>query len=173
MVVGNVAFMVRGLVGLTCASGPGDLPFLFVVAARRQCWSIPPNVGDRRATIGIECSGAMCPSVLVVEDDEQGRKLLVRILQGQGGYGTDAAANAAEARALLAERTYQAALIDYRMPGESGIELLKHVRARFPDAAAIMVTAVDDAESVELALQIGAYGYVVKPYRVSELLINL
>ena len=97
----------------------------------------------------------------------------MRILEIEGGYETDAAADAAAARALLAQRPFAAALIDYRMPGESGIELLKHIRARFPDTAPIMVTAVDDAASVELAFEIGAFGYVVKPYRVSELLINL
>jgi putative two-component system response regulator len=113
------------------------------------------------------------PTVLVVEDDDVGRELLQRILEDEGGYATAAAANAFEARRHLAERSFAAALIDYRMPGESGIDLLKYVRAEHPDTATIMVTALDDRSAVEAAFEIGAFGYVVKPYRINELLINL
>jgi putative two-component system response regulator len=113
------------------------------------------------------------PAVLIVDDDDQGRELLVRILEGDGGYESATAANASEARERLLERVFAAALIDYQMPGESGIEFLSYVRSNYPDTAAIMVTALDDRTSAQAAFQIGAFGYVVKPYRINELLINL
>ncbi|MEA2589118.1 MAG: cyclic di-GMP phosphodiesterase [Actinomycetota bacterium] len=111
-------------------------------------------------------------AILVVEDTPEARGLLLRILESDGYEGVGAA-SALEARARLSEGDYAAILIDVRMPGESGLELLSHVRINHVDTAAIMVTALDDPGLVELALRTGAYGYVVKPYRVSELLINL
>ena len=110
--------------------------------------------------------------VLVVEDDDESRRLLVGILQSEG-YQTIGAANASQARRRLTEHTFAAGLIDVRMPGESGIDLLKFVRTNYIDVAAIMVTASDDRQMVDTAFETGAYGYVVKPYRISELLINL
>ena len=74
------------------------------------------------------------PPILIVEDDPTGRDLLIRILTADGYEGVPAA-NAQEARQRLAEREFGAVLIDVRMPGESGIELLRHVRGRHPDAS--------------------------------------
>ena len=68
---------------------------------------------------------------------------------------------------------FAAILIDVRMPGESGIDLLKYVAAECPDTAPVMVTASDDHRLVEVAFETGAYGYVVKPFRMSELMINI
>jgi putative two-component system response regulator len=113
------------------------------------------------------------PAILVVDDDEPGRELLVRILNEQGGYESSAAANAVEARELLSRRTYAAAMIDCRMPGESGIEFLGHVRDHYPDTAAIMCTALDDPVAVRSAFKMGAFAFVVKPYRVNEILMSL
>jgi len=110
--------------------------------------------------------------ILVVDDDPRIRQLLLRILETSGFLGT-AAADAAEARERLREQRYAAILIDVRMPGESGIDLLKHVTAECVDTAPVMVTASDDHHLVETAFETGAYGYVVKPFRMSELMINI
>jgi len=89
------------------------------------------------------------------------------------GYAAEAAEDAADARRRLRERTFAAILIDVRMPGESGLDLLKYVSTECVETAAVMVTAVDDPKLVETAFETGAYGYVVKPFRMSELLINI
>ncbi|HMC05046.1 MAG TPA: response regulator, partial [Actinomycetota bacterium] len=111
-------------------------------------------------------------SILVVDDDPLVRQLLVRMLESSG-YAGQTAADAAEARQRLDEQDFAAILIDVRMPGESGIDLLKHVAAERLSTAPVMVTASDDPRLVETAFQTGAYGYVVKPFRMSELLINI
>src|SRR5947209_12722995 len=132
-------------------------------------------VGASRRGDGVRGRGVVNddpPPILIVEDDPTGRELLIRILTADGYEGVPAA-NAQEARQRLAEREFGAVLIDVRMPGESGIELLRHVRGRHPDVAAMMVTALDDPELMTTAFETGAYAYVVKPYRVNELLINL
>jgi putative two-component system response regulator len=111
-------------------------------------------------------------SILVVDDDPMVRQLLVRMLEASG-YAGHAAADAAEARQCLQEQDFAAILIDVRMPGETGMDLLRHVTAECLDTAPVMVTASDDHQLVETAFQMGAYGYVVKPFRMSELMINI
>lgn len=107
--------------------------------------------------------------VLVVDDNVPSQHLAIRILEA-GGYRGVAVANAREARRELAAAAYRAVLIDVQMPGESGIELLRTVRADYPGTAPIMVTASVDPETVELSRALGARAYVVKPYRIDELL---
>ena len=111
--------------------------------------------------------------ILIVEDDDEGRLLLVRILDEEGVYESTAVASVAEARRCLEEREYAAILIDVCLPGESGIDLLAYVHAHHIDTAAIMVTGANDRELIDEAFASGAFGYVVKPYRVGELLISL
>src|SRR5882672_10593481 len=95
-------------------------------------------------------------SILVVDDDPMVRQLLVRMLEASG-YAGHAAGDAAEARRCLDEQDFAAILIDVRMPGESGIDLLKHVAAERLTTAPVMVTASDDHRLVETAFQTGAY----------------
>jgi putative two-component system response regulator len=111
--------------------------------------------------------------ILIVEDDPQGRLLLERILETEGDYQVTAAATVTEARQHLLNREYAAVLIDICLPGQSGIELLEYLHAQYIDTAAIMVTGADDRHLVDEAFASGAFGYVVKPYRVGELLISL
>lgn len=115
---------------------------------------------------------APIPSVLVVDDDAAIRRLIVRILEG-AGYRVAEVGNGEQARDSLRADTFDAVLIDARMPGESGVDLLRHIRAHHPDAAPVMVTAQEDHELIESAFDAGAYGFVVKPFRSRELLINL
>jgi putative two-component system response regulator len=57
------------------------------------------------------------------------------------------------------------------MPGESGLKLLEHVLSNYPRTAAVMVTGIDEPEFAEVALQSGAYGYIIKPYTQNEIVI--
>jgi putative two-component system response regulator len=59
------------------------------------------------------------------------------------------------------------------MPGRSGIDLLAELTEDFPDLAVVMTTGVDDPRIAEAALDIGAFGYVTKPFDTNELLIGL
>jgi putative two-component system response regulator len=59
------------------------------------------------------------------------------------------------------------------MPGPSGLELLEKIATELPDTATVMVTGTDDTDVARRALERGAYGYVVKPFRPNELLINV
>jgi putative two-component system response regulator len=110
--------------------------------------------------------------LLVVDDEEPIRRVLARILT-RAGYGCSTAANVSEARRLLAEKRFDLVLSDVMMPDESGFSLLAHVRETHPDTAVIMVTAVDDPRAAEPVAKNGAYGYLIKPFEPSAILINV
>ncbi len=110
--------------------------------------------------------------ILVVDDEEQIRTLLARILTAHG-HDCAAASNAAEARRLLSGGSFALVLSDVNMPGESGLDFAQEVLADYPDTAVVMVTGADDRLYAETALANGAYGYMLKPFKPNELVINV
>jgi putative two-component system response regulator len=111
--------------------------------------------------------------ILVVDDDPDIAELLYRHLLS-GGYSCTKALSGEDAVTLLEKgETFDLILSDIMMPGMSGIDLLTFVRALFPDTAVIMVTGVVDRKTAITALEIGAYGYVLKPFDREEILINV
>ena len=111
-------------------------------------------------------------TVLVVDDEEQIRSVLHRLLT-RSGYECETAASVDEARNILKQRSFAICLTDMTMPGESGLDLVTHLTEEYPDTAPIMVTGADDPKLAESALELGAYGYIVKPFATNEMLINL
>lgn len=112
--------------------------------------------------------------VLVVDDEPQVQQLIARILE-RHGFRCELAGSADEARKLLESRenNFQLMLCDVNMPGESGLELLSSTLASHPEVAALMVTGADDPKMAENAIEIGAFGYLTKPFRPNELMINI
>src|SRR5688572_2104151 len=102
--------------------------------------------------------------VLVVDDDRHIREL-VRLLLEDAGHTCTGAASAKDAWACLREQDFELVLCDVRMPGQSGLELARHIIAEHPDTPVVMVTGLDDAGIGQAALAFGAYGYVIKPFR--------
>lgn len=110
--------------------------------------------------------------LLLVDDEPFVTRILSRILEPEG-YECATAGSAAEALEKLASGDYSLLISDIMMPETSGLELLAEVRDRHPDVAVIMVTAVDDRETAIRTLQLGAYGYVIKPFDQNEVVINV
>jgi DNA-binding NarL/FixJ family response regulator len=111
--------------------------------------------------------------VLVVDDDDDFRRSTARVLS-RHGYSCLEASSGAEARGILDKGVdVDVALCDIMMPGTSGIELLAELAARFPELAIVMTTALDDPRVAEEAFNLGAAGYLTKPFEANELLINL
>jgi cyclic di-GMP phosphodiesterase len=108
--------------------------------------------------------------ILVVDDDEQGRDVLCRILQGCG-YFCHLASNVREARRVLELMRPDLVLSDVRMPGESGITLLEYIRAEFPFLPVVLVSGIEGIDVAVGALELGAYGWVSKPFDANQVLI--
>lgn len=107
-------------------------------------------------------------AVLVVEDEEALARFMERTLRSRG-FECDVALDAAGARRLFGTRDYALALLDVRLPDESGYGLLEELRVVRPDTAVVMISGVDDAELGEAALDHGAYAYHVKPVGATQL----
>jgi putative two-component system response regulator len=111
-------------------------------------------------------------SILVVDDDEMVRTTVARVLRSTN-HTVRVADSVAAARRVLSERDVDLVICDMNMPDEMGIALLEEVHDQLPDTAVFMLTGVDDPEIAERALDLGATGYVVKPFLPNEILINV
>jgi putative two-component system response regulator len=134
----------------------------------KASWKAPRTVAEARRTVAEDHD---LNRILIVDDDEQITRLMTRLLGGD--YVCEVASNVAEARQRLGENQFELALIDVNMPGESGLDLLAHLRAEHPQVAALMVTGMDDRQLAATVLENGAYGYIVKPFKPSEFQINV
>ncbi len=108
--------------------------------------------------------------VLVVDDEEPMRRILTRILSRMSCTCT-VAENVDQALGLLSQDSFDLVLADMNMPGPSGLDLIVHIHEHYPTTATVMVTGVDDPKLAYTALQVGAYGYVIKPFEANEISI--
>jgi len=108
--------------------------------------------------------------LLVVDDQEIVRIALVKILR-KHGFTCVEAPNGFKALEILDQEHVDLMLSDIRMPGLNGLNLVKAVAHRIPDTAVVMVTSVDNAETAMECLRHGAYGYVLKPFKTTDILI--
>jgi len=111
-------------------------------------------------------------NILVVDDEEQIRHLLNRMLSAIE-YTCTLAADGAEARKYLDKQPFDLALCDVNMPGESGVDLTRYIASEYEDTAVIILTAVDDPKTADAAIEAGTYGYIIKPFNPNELIINI
>ena len=107
-------------------------------------------------------------SVLVVDDEEPIRNALKKFLTQQG-YEVATAASGDEAIKVLQRQKIACMLLDVRMPGRSGIDLVPQVMELEPSIAILMLTAVNDATTAALCMQRGAMDYLTKPIDLSDL----
>ncbi|MBT3604368.1 MAG: response regulator [Candidatus Latescibacteria bacterium] len=107
--------------------------------------------------------------ILLVDDEDILVQGLADFLQDQGTT-VDTATDGQEAIALLQEHIYDLLVTDIRMPGMSGMELLRHVQENHPSVAVILMTGYASTESAIEALRLGVYDYIEKPFEMLELL---
>ena len=105
---------------------------------------------------------------LIVDDEEALAKVMQRTLKSRG-FESDIAFSGAAARQLIETKDYGLALLDVRLPDESGYGLLGELRTKHPDTAVVMISGVDDPELGKAAVEHGAYAYFVKPVGATEL----
>jgi putative two-component system response regulator len=105
--------------------------------------------------------------ILIVDDEQVIRRLLKQMLSKEG-YQCQEAGNAEEALEKLRNNAISLVLLDVKMPGKSGIELLPEIKTGYPDTAVIMATAVSEINVAIQCLKNGADDYICKPFNLDE-----
>ena len=110
--------------------------------------------------------------LLIVEDDPRLRGVVARGLE-DGGYIADVAGSAENALDLLRFTDYAVLIVDWRLPGMSGLDLVKQVRSQGIETAVLMLTARDAPADRIGGLDAGADDYLIKPFDFGELLARV
>jgi two-component system response regulator (stage 0 sporulation protein F) len=106
--------------------------------------------------------------ILVVDDEEPVRDVLCEYFESQG-FGVEATPDGEAALVALGRHRPDLVLLDVRMPGIDGVEVLRRIRRADPDVPVIMVTANEDVALAKEMLKLGAFDYVAKPFDFSYL----
>jgi len=107
-------------------------------------------------------------AILVVDDEENAREGLSKILSKEG-YNVEMAANGREAIDTLKRLSFDLVITDMRMPLMDGFEVLREIKKMDESIGVIMITAYGEVESYLEAMNMGAFEYINKPVRVNEL----
>ena len=110
--------------------------------------------------------------ILVVDDMPIIRVTLRRILEKEG-FRCLEAANGEEALGAMDDHGAELVLADIHMPVMGGMELVAALKPRMPEVAVVMVSSVEETATAVEAIQLGAYGYVHKPFQPREILVQV
>src|SRR3954469_7911832 len=117
-------------------------------------------------------AGANLLNLLIVDDERAIREVCREVAQTLG-FTTTVADSAEHAYRLLESQNIDAVLLDLRLPGAGGLEALRQIRSRRPEAVVILVTGYGTVQSAVQAMKNGAYDYVTKPFSMEELRVLL
>ena len=106
--------------------------------------------------------------ILVVDDEIESRERLSEFLTMRG-FEVETASRGSAALEKIAADPPDLVLLDVRMPGMNGLQILKAAKALHPDLGVIMVTAVPDGAITREAMKLGAYDYITKPIDINYL----
>lgn len=110
--------------------------------------------------------------ILVVEDEKDLNRILVKRLRLEG-YAVDGCFTGLQALEYLSSAAFDAVVLDWMLPGLSGLEVVRSIRSTHPQVAVLMLTAKDQISDKVTGLDAGADDYLVKPFATEELLARL
>src|SRR5947209_1258326 len=110
---------------------------------------------------------------LLIVDDERSIREACREVAQSLGYTASVADCAEQAYRVLELQSFDAVLLDLRLPGAGGLDALRRIKERRPEAVVIVVTGYATVQSAVQAMKHGAYDYVTKPFSVDELKLLL
>jgi len=114
-------------------------------------------------------------SILLADDEEKILKTLGRALREEG-HDVVTAASGTDAQRLLVERPFDLLVIDYLMPGRTGLDVIRELVSTTPEGerpSIVMMTAHGTVESAVEAMKLGARDYLQKPFEVDELIVTV
>jgi two-component system response regulator AtoC len=112
------------------------------------------------------------PHILVADDEAEIRTLLKELLEGEG-FAISEAVNGQQVEAALKEKKTDLVLMDVRMPGKDGLEVLRESQNGHIGLPIILMTAYGTANMVMEAMQLGAYDYIAKPFDLDHVLVTI
>jgi DNA-binding NtrC family response regulator len=110
---------------------------------------------------------------LAIVDDERAIREVCREVAQSLGFNTSVAESAEHAYRLLDSQAVDVVLLDLKLPGAGGLEALRRIKDRRPDAEVVVVTGYATVQSAVQAMRNGAYDYVTKPFSMDELKLLL
>ena len=105
--------------------------------------------------------------ILILDDEQQFTEELSGFFEDD--YITYEANNVGDGRRILKEKDIDLLILDVRLPGISGLDILKEVKEQFPNIEVIVISAHGDMDTVIKALRLGAFDYLRKPFRFIDL----
>ena len=111
-------------------------------------------------------------NVLVVDDEEVLRDVLTSLLKREG-HSVRAAAEAGGALAAVEEEDFDVVLLDLMLPDRPGLDLLRDLKRRDPDAVIVVITAYSSIEGAIAAMREGAFHYIPKPFQNEEVILTV
>lgn len=134
-----------------------ETPFILPSGTAEPAPVAPPRASDP----------AEPARVLVVDDEQVIREILTDFLLMEG-YQVLSAGDGHEALAVLADQRVNMVISDLKMPGMGGLALLAEIRERHPDVVTLIMTGYGTVETAIEAMKRGAFDYVLKPFKVDE-----
>src|SRR3990170_4115859 len=135
----------------------------------RGCVTVPRGPGCGPQAVARCRIGPMASTILIVEDEHAVARGIEYALQ-QEGYTVALARSGEEGLELAVGQAPDLVILDVRLPGIDGFEVLRRLRAAGSRAAVLMLTARDDEVDKVIVLELGADDYVTKPFGLRELL---
>jgi DNA-binding NtrC family response regulator len=108
------------------------------------------------------------PNILIIDDDEAIRDSCSQALK-KDGYKVKTAKDGIEGLRLFKEESFQVVLLDLRLPGADGMDVLSKIKEENPETPVIIITAYASIESAVEAMKRGAFNYLAKPFSLEEL----
>lgn len=111
-------------------------------------------------------------TILVVDDESYMTEMLQSFFE-MNNFKCFTAGNGEEALVVLKENKVDVVITDMKMPKMNGLDLLKNIKSKYTDTAAVIMTGFSEEYTTTEALNSGADGYITKPFRNKELLLIL
>ena len=111
-------------------------------------------------------------TILVVDDEEAVTELVSRELES-AGYECEVASDGKEALYKAFMQDFDLMLLDIRMPGLSGMDVLNKMVVDHPDTGVVMITAISETQTAVEAMKLGAFDYLTKPFNLDDLLVRV
>ncbi|WP_458120544.1 response regulator [Paenibacillus sp. Z6-24] len=106
---------------------------------------------------------------ILIVDDQNGIRILLVELFSNEGYQMFQAANGKAALEVVEQEVPDLVLLDMKIPGMDGLEILRHIKSTHPQIHVIMMTAYGELDIIQKARDLGAIGHFTKPFDIDEM----